>query len=172
MGVQTSHLDSQQHSAIIVLLIWVQFKTVGLLHLHFAVFPQKLAYRVLGHARTRRNKSHGSRGLQYPGAGQQNTPGLLLMTHKHVLISLLELLHPKITWMGRHLHTYACFLVSFIFAFSFLQFVQSIGLDKRPFHLVGVSMGGHVAGVYAAQYPINLSSLTLICPSGKLSTSF
>lgn len=33
-------------------------------------------------------------------------------------------------------------------------------------------MGGHVAGVYAAQNPTNLCSLTLICPSGKLSTSF
>lgn len=29
-------------------------------------------------------------------------------------------------------------------------------------------MGGHVAGLYAAQYPANVCSLTLICPSGKL----
>ncbi|XP_042365817.1 monoacylglycerol lipase abhd6-B-like [Plectropomus leopardus] len=46
------------------------------------------------------------------------------------------------------------------------QFVQSIGLDKRPFHLVGTSMGGNVAGVYAAQYPAHLSSVTLVCPAG------
>ncbi|XP_045884650.1 monoacylglycerol lipase abhd6-A-like [Micropterus dolomieu] len=46
------------------------------------------------------------------------------------------------------------------------QFVQSIGLDKRPFHLVGTSMGGNVAGVYAAHYPDHLSSATLICPAG------
>lgn len=46
------------------------------------------------------------------------------------------------------------------------QFVQSIGLDKRPFHLVGTSMGGNVAGVYAATYPTFLSSVTLICPAG------
>lgn len=46
------------------------------------------------------------------------------------------------------------------------QFVQSIGLDKRPFHLVGTSMGGNVAGVYAAQYPTYLCSATLICPAG------
>ncbi|GLD73774.1 monoacylglycerol lipase ABHD6, partial [Lates japonicus] len=46
------------------------------------------------------------------------------------------------------------------------QFVQSIGLDKRPFHLVGTSMGGNVAGVYAAHYPAHLSSVTLICPAG------
>ncbi|XP_062271479.1 monoacylglycerol lipase abhd6-A-like [Scomber scombrus] len=46
------------------------------------------------------------------------------------------------------------------------QFVQSIGLDKRPFHLVGTSMGGNVAGVYAACYPGYLCSATLICPAG------
>ncbi|KAM4588039.1 monoacylglycerol lipase abhd6-A-like isoform 1-T1 [Odontesthes bonariensis] len=46
------------------------------------------------------------------------------------------------------------------------QFVQSIGLDKRPFHLVGTSMGGNVAGVYAARHPSDLSSLTLVCPAG------
>ncbi|XP_029287745.1 monoacylglycerol lipase abhd6-A-like [Cottoperca gobio] len=46
------------------------------------------------------------------------------------------------------------------------QFVQSIGLDKRPFHLVGTSMGGNVAGVYAAHYPAYLSSVTLVCPAG------
>ncbi|XP_018417952.1 PREDICTED: monoacylglycerol lipase ABHD6 [Nanorana parkeri] len=46
------------------------------------------------------------------------------------------------------------------------QFVESINLNKRPFHLVGTSMGGSVAGVYAAQYPKDLCSLTLICPAG------
>lgn len=46
------------------------------------------------------------------------------------------------------------------------QFVQSIGLDKRPFHLVGTSMGGNVAGVYAARHGAHLSGATLICPAG------
>ncbi|XP_077582471.1 monoacylglycerol lipase abhd6-B-like [Stigmatopora nigra] len=46
------------------------------------------------------------------------------------------------------------------------QFVQSVGLDKRPFHLAGTSMGGNVAGVYAATYPAQLSGVTLMCPSG------
>nr|XP_020486397.1 monoacylglycerol lipase ABHD6 isoform X2 [Labrus bergylta] len=46
------------------------------------------------------------------------------------------------------------------------QFVQSIGLDKRPFHLIGTSMGGNVAGVYAAHHPADLCSVTLICPAG------
>ncbi|XP_074494141.1 monoacylglycerol lipase abhd6-A-like isoform X2 [Sebastes fasciatus] len=44
------------------------------------------------------------------------------------------------------------------------QFVQSIGLHKRPFHRT--SMGGCVAGVYAAHYPAHLSSITLVCPGG------
>lgn len=46
------------------------------------------------------------------------------------------------------------------------QFVLAIGLDKRKFHLVGLSMGGSVAGVFAARYPSLLSSLVLMCPAG------
>ncbi|XP_074529312.1 monoacylglycerol lipase abhd6-A-like [Halichoeres trimaculatus] len=46
------------------------------------------------------------------------------------------------------------------------QFVKSIGLDQRPFHLVGTSMGGNVAGVYAAHHPAHLCSVTLVCPAG------
>ncbi|XP_036387438.1 monoacylglycerol lipase ABHD6-like [Megalops cyprinoides] len=46
------------------------------------------------------------------------------------------------------------------------QFVESIQLNKKPFHLVGTSMGGNVAGVYAARYPADVSGLSLICPAG------
>ncbi|KAL6482815.1 hypothetical protein MHYP_G00076870 [Metynnis hypsauchen] len=46
------------------------------------------------------------------------------------------------------------------------QFVETVRLNKKPFHLVGTSMGGNVAGVYAACYPSDLCSLTLICPAG------
>ncbi|XP_018600037.1 monoacylglycerol lipase ABHD6 [Scleropages formosus] len=46
------------------------------------------------------------------------------------------------------------------------QFVESIRLNKKPFHLVGTSMGGNAAGVYAARYPSDICSLTLICPAG------
>lgn len=48
------------------------------------------------------------------------------------------------------------------------QFVQSVGLDQRPFHLVGTSMGGNVAGVYAARYPQDLCSVTLVSPAGLI----
>ncbi|KAI5612351.1 monoacylglycerol lipase ABHD6, partial [Silurus asotus] len=46
------------------------------------------------------------------------------------------------------------------------QFVERIHLTRKPFHLVGTSMGGNVAGVYAACYPSDLCSMTLICPTG------
>ncbi|KAL7986230.1 hypothetical protein Chor_011396 [Crotalus horridus] len=47
------------------------------------------------------------------------------------------------------------------------QFVEYAGLNHKPFHLVGMSMGGMVAGVYAALYPAHVSSLALLCPAGK-----
>ncbi|XP_067032104.1 monoacylglycerol lipase abhd6-A-like [Acropora muricata] len=46
------------------------------------------------------------------------------------------------------------------------QFVLAVGLNKRKFHLVGMSMGGFLAGIYAAKYSSLLSSLVLICPAG------
>ncbi|XP_026538440.1 monoacylglycerol lipase ABHD6-like [Notechis scutatus] len=46
------------------------------------------------------------------------------------------------------------------------QFVQCAGLNHKPFHLIGMSMGGMVAGVYAALYPAHISSLALFCPAG------
>ncbi|XP_020651078.3 monoacylglycerol lipase ABHD6 [Pogona vitticeps] len=46
------------------------------------------------------------------------------------------------------------------------QFVECIGLNRQPFHLVGISMGGMVAGLYAAQHPSDLCALTLLCPAG------
>uniref|UniRef100_A0A672MRL6 Abhydrolase domain containing 6b n=1 Tax=Sinocyclocheilus grahami TaxID=75366 RepID=A0A672MRL6_SINGR len=43
---------------------------------------------------------------------------------------------------------------------------QAIRLNRKPFHLVGTSMCGTVAGVYAACHPSDLCSLTLICLTG------
>uniref|UniRef100_A0A8D2LH26 acylglycerol lipase n=1 Tax=Varanus komodoensis TaxID=61221 RepID=A0A8D2LH26_VARKO len=46
------------------------------------------------------------------------------------------------------------------------QFVECTGLSRKPFHLVGLSMGGMVAGVYAALYPSDVCALSLLCPAG------
>uniref|UniRef100_A0A3B4F636 acylglycerol lipase n=2 Tax=Haplochromini TaxID=319058 RepID=A0A3B4F636_9CICH len=51
------------------------------------------------------------------------------------------------------------------------QFVETIRLNRKQFHLVGTGMGGNVAGVYAACYPSEICSMTLICPDGQ-STKF
>lgn len=45
------------------------------------------------------------------------------------------------------------------------DFVESIGLDKRGFHLIGTSLGGAIAGIYAATYPEGVEKLTLSCPA-------
>lgn len=44
------------------------------------------------------------------------------------------------------------------------QFVHRLGL--RHFHLVGTSMGGNLAGVYAARFHDDLCSVTMVCPAG------
>uniref|UniRef100_A0AAV2MIW6 AB hydrolase-1 domain-containing protein n=1 Tax=Knipowitschia caucasica TaxID=637954 RepID=A0AAV2MIW6_KNICA len=44
------------------------------------------------------------------------------------------------------------------------QFVHRLGLQS--FHLMGTSMGGNLAGVYAARFPKDLISVTLVCPAG------
>uniref|UniRef100_A0A672HX53 Abhydrolase domain containing 6b n=1 Tax=Salarias fasciatus TaxID=181472 RepID=A0A672HX53_SALFA len=49
---------------------------------------------------------------------------------------------------------------------TFFFFVQTIRLNRKPFHLVGTAMGGNVAGVYAACFPSEVCSMTLICPDG------
>ncbi len=43
-------------------------------------------------------------------------------------------------------------------------FVRTLGIQS--FHLGGSSMGGNIAGVYAAQHPENLISLWLVAPGG------
>lgn len=41
----------------------------------------------------------------------------------------------------------------------------TVPADKKV-HLVGCSMGGMIAGVYAAKYPDRVRSLTMVCPAG------
>ncbi|CAH1271490.1 ABHD6 [Branchiostoma lanceolatum] len=46
------------------------------------------------------------------------------------------------------------------------RFVCAVGLDRKPLHLVGTSMGGGIAGLYAATYRKSIALLTLFCPLG------
>ena len=46
-------------------------------------------------------------------------------------------------------------------------FANALGLAR--FHLGGSSMGGYIAGVYAAQHPENVKSLWLVAPGGVIS---
>ena len=47
------------------------------------------------------------------------------------------------------------------------NFTQAIGL--KSYHLGGNSMGGNIAGIYAARYPDEVKSLWLLAPGGVLS---
>uniref|UniRef100_A0A8C6V0Y1 AB hydrolase-1 domain-containing protein n=1 Tax=Neogobius melanostomus TaxID=47308 RepID=A0A8C6V0Y1_9GOBI len=44
------------------------------------------------------------------------------------------------------------------------QSLFDVGL--KHFHLIGTSMGGNLAGVYAARFPQDLCSVSLVCPAG------
>ncbi|KAI8520529.1 Alpha beta hydrolase [Branchiostoma belcheri] len=46
------------------------------------------------------------------------------------------------------------------------QFVSVVGLDRGGLHVVGHSMGGGLAGCYAASHPEEVSVLTLSAPAG------
>ncbi|KAK3100994.1 hypothetical protein FSP39_000075 [Pinctada imbricata] len=45
--------------------------------------------------------------------------------------------------------------------------IETLGLATDPIHLVGLSMGGALAGLYAAEYPQNVERLTMMCPAMK-----
>jgi len=45
------------------------------------------------------------------------------------------------------------------------KFLSLAGLVRRPVHMIGTSMGGIVAAIYAAEYPNDIKALTLICPA-------
>ncbi|XP_035687652.1 monoacylglycerol lipase ABHD6-like [Branchiostoma floridae] len=46
------------------------------------------------------------------------------------------------------------------------QFISEVDLNHGPLHIVGHSMGGGLAGCYAATYPEKMWALTMICPGG------
>lgn len=45
------------------------------------------------------------------------------------------------------------------------QIVEALGLDDEPLHVVGLSMGGALAGVFAAEYPHLVERVTMMCPA-------
>lgn len=45
-------------------------------------------------------------------------------------------------------------------------FLSATVPPHKNVHLVGISMGGMIAGVYAAKYPERVKSLTMVCPAG------
>jgi len=42
-----------------------------------------------------------------------------------------------------------------------------LGLDKKPLHVCGASMGGAIAGTYAGKYKDSLTLVSLLCPAMK-----
>ncbi|EGZ15896.1 hypothetical protein PHYSODRAFT_302306 [Phytophthora sojae] len=46
------------------------------------------------------------------------------------------------------------------------KFLENEVPAEKRIHLVGCSMGGMLAGVYAGMYPERVKSLTLVCPAG------
>lgn len=68
-------------------------------------------------------------------------------------------------WLGDGVWYF--WFINHVFLSDWSQFVETVRLNRKPFHLVGTSMGGNVAGVYAACYPSDICSITLICPDGQ-----
>ena len=40
-------------------------------------------------------------------------------------------------------------------------------MSEDPLHIVGLSMGGTIAGLYAAEYPSVVDRVTMMCPASK-----
>ncbi|KAK7101528.1 monoacylglycerol lipase ABHD6-like [Littorina saxatilis] len=45
------------------------------------------------------------------------------------------------------------------------RFADLVGLTDKPFHVVGASLGGCMAGLFAATYPEIVERVTMICPA-------
>lgn len=44
---------------------------------------------------------------------------------------------------------------------------MALGLDDEPLHIAGLSLGGSLAGVFAAEYPHLVDRVTMMCPASK-----
>lgn len=45
------------------------------------------------------------------------------------------------------------------------QIIEKLGMSDDPLHIVGLSMGGAIAGLYAAEYPQVVDRVTMMCPA-------
>ncbi|XP_078341835.1 monoacylglycerol lipase abhd6-B-like [Crassostrea virginica] len=45
------------------------------------------------------------------------------------------------------------------------QIIETLGMSEDPLHIVGLSMGGTIAGLYAAEYPSVVDRVTMMCPA-------
>ncbi|XP_048742324.1 monoacylglycerol lipase abhd6-A-like [Ostrea edulis] len=45
------------------------------------------------------------------------------------------------------------------------QIIETLGMSEDPIHVVGLSMGGTIAGLYAAEYPHVVDRVTMMCPA-------
>lgn len=75
-----------------------------------------------------------------------------------------ELIIPDLPGFGEtsRIHTAAYDIESQVRRLN--RFVGILGL--RPFHLLGISMGGYIAGYYACEYPEKVKSLALMSTAG------
>ena len=47
---------------------------------------------------------------------------------------------------------------------SLYEFVRLVGLYKKPFHIIGLSMGGAISICFAAKYPHLVAAASFLCP--------
>ncbi|XP_066287845.1 monoacylglycerol lipase ABHD6-like isoform X2 [Branchiostoma lanceolatum] len=111
------------------------------------------------------------------GRPSKNQPSLLFL---HGFSDRKETFCEMIMHMPKHLHVIAVDLPGHgdtgikakadltveAYAAKLHQFIGVVGLDRSPLHLIGHSMGGGLAGCYAASYPEKMWALTMICPGG------
>lgn len=51
--------------------------------------------------------------------------------------------------------------------FEILQIIEKLEMSDDPLHIVGLSMGGAIAGLYAAEYPQVVDRVTMMCPASR-----